>query len=72
LWYNQNRLNVPEGRLRDVLLKECHDEPLASCGPWGCKAHHNIPQEVILLAQVERGCRRIRKDLLDLPTKPSI
>ncbi len=32
LWYKQNRLYVPEGRLREVLLKECHDGPLASHG----------------------------------------
>ncbi len=25
LWYKQNQLYVPKGRLRDVLLKECHD-----------------------------------------------
>jgi hypothetical protein len=29
LWYKQNQLYVPKGRLRDVLLKECHDGPLA-------------------------------------------
>jgi len=32
LWYKQNRLYVPEGRLNDVLLKECHDGPLAGHG----------------------------------------
>ncbi len=32
LWYKQNRLYVPKGRLRDVLLKKCHDGPLASHG----------------------------------------
>jgi hypothetical protein len=32
LWYKQNRLYVPKGRLRDVLLKECHDGPLAGHG----------------------------------------
>jgi hypothetical protein len=32
LWYKQNRLYVPEGRLREVLLKECHDGPLAGHG----------------------------------------
>jgi len=26
LWYKQNRLYVLEGRLRDVLLKECHGD----------------------------------------------
>jgi hypothetical protein len=25
LWYKQNRLYVPEGKIRDTLLKECHD-----------------------------------------------
>jgi hypothetical protein len=29
LWYKQNRFYVPEGRLREVFLKECHDGPLA-------------------------------------------
>jgi hypothetical protein len=28
--YKQNQLYVPEGRPRDVLLKECHDGPFAS------------------------------------------
>jgi hypothetical protein len=32
LWYKQNRLYVSKGRLRDVLLKECHDGPLAGHG----------------------------------------
>jgi hypothetical protein len=32
LWYKKNRLYVPKGRLRDVLLKECHDGPLAGHG----------------------------------------
>ncbi len=32
LWYKQNRLYVSKGRLRDVLLKECHDGPLANHG----------------------------------------
>ncbi len=32
LWSKQNRLYVPEGRLRDVLLKECHDGPLVGHG----------------------------------------
>jgi hypothetical protein len=32
LWYKQNWLYVPEGRLKEVLLKECHDGPLASHG----------------------------------------
>jgi hypothetical protein len=32
LWYKQNRLYVPERRMRDALLKECHDGLLASHG----------------------------------------
>jgi hypothetical protein len=32
LWYKQNRLYVPEGKIRDTLLKECHDGPLAGHG----------------------------------------
>jgi hypothetical protein len=32
LWYKQNRLYVQKGRLRDVLLKECHDGPFAGHG----------------------------------------
>jgi hypothetical protein len=32
LWYKQNRLYVPEGKIRDTLLKECRDEPLAGHG----------------------------------------
>ncbi len=36
LWYKQNRLYVLEGRLRDVLLKECHDGPLVGHGGAKC------------------------------------
>jgi hypothetical protein len=32
LWYKQIRLYVPEGRVRELFLKECHDEPLAGHG----------------------------------------
>jgi hypothetical protein len=32
LWYEQNRFYVLEGRMRDVLLKECHDGPLVGHG----------------------------------------
>ncbi len=32
LWYKQNRFYVPKGRLREVLLKECHDGPLVGHG----------------------------------------
>ncbi len=32
LWYKQNRLYVPEGKMRDTLLKECHDGLLAGHG----------------------------------------
>jgi hypothetical protein len=32
LWYKQNPLYVSERKLRDTLLKECHDEPLAGHG----------------------------------------
>jgi hypothetical protein len=32
LWYKPNRLYVPEGKMRDTLLKECHDRPLAGHG----------------------------------------
>jgi len=30
LWYKQNQFYVLEGKFRDVLLKECHDGPLAN------------------------------------------
>jgi hypothetical protein len=36
LWYKQNWLYVPKGRLKDVLLKECHDGPLARHGGTKC------------------------------------
>jgi hypothetical protein len=68
LWYKQNRLYVPEGKIRDTLLKECHDGPL--CGPWWCKSHHNIPKEVLLLAQLEGLCGGVCEDLFNLSTKP--
>jgi hypothetical protein len=32
LWYKQNRLYVLERKIRDTLLKECHDGPLAGHG----------------------------------------
>jgi hypothetical protein len=32
LWYKQNRLYVPEGKMRDTILKECHDGLLAGHG----------------------------------------
>jgi len=32
LWYKQNPLSNLKRRLRDVLLKECHDGPLVSHG----------------------------------------
>jgi len=32
LWYKQKRLYVPKGRVRESLLKECHDGPLAGHG----------------------------------------
>ncbi len=32
LWYKQKRLYVPEGKMRDTILKECHDRPLAAHG----------------------------------------
>jgi hypothetical protein len=32
LWYKQNWLYVPKGRMRDVLLKECHDGLFAGHG----------------------------------------
>jgi len=32
LWYKQKRFYVPKGRIRELLLKECHDGPLASHG----------------------------------------
>ncbi len=32
LWYKQNWLYVPKGRLGDILLKECHDGSLAGHG----------------------------------------
>ncbi len=32
LWYKQNRLYVPEGKIRDTILRECHDGPLSGHG----------------------------------------
>jgi len=32
LWYKQKRLYVPEGKMRDTILKECHDGPLVGHG----------------------------------------
>ncbi len=32
LWYKQNRFYVPKGKMRDIILKECHDGPLAGHG----------------------------------------
>ncbi len=36
LWYKQNRLYVPEGKIRDTILRECHDGPLAGHGGAKC------------------------------------
>ncbi len=32
MWYKQNQLYVLKGKLKDVLLKECHDGPLVGHG----------------------------------------
>jgi hypothetical protein len=32
LWYKQNQLYVPKGKMRDVILKECHDGSLTGHG----------------------------------------
>ncbi len=32
LWYKQNRLYVPERKMRDTILKEGHDGPLTGHG----------------------------------------
>jgi hypothetical protein len=32
LWYKQRRFYVPEGKVRELLLKECHDGPLVGHG----------------------------------------
>jgi len=34
LWYKKFWLYVPKERFRDVLLKECHDGPLAGHGGY--------------------------------------
>jgi hypothetical protein len=36
LWYKQNQLYVPERKMKDTLLKECHDGPLTSHGGAKC------------------------------------
>jgi hypothetical protein len=36
LWYKQKQLYVSEGKMRDIILKECHDGPLASHGGTKC------------------------------------
>jgi len=36
LWYKQNQIYVMKGRLKDVLLKECHDGPLTGHGGAKC------------------------------------
>ncbi len=32
LWYKQNQLCVLEGKMKDIILKECHDGSLAGHG----------------------------------------
>jgi hypothetical protein len=32
VWYKQNRFYVLEGKMRDIILKECHDGPLTGHG----------------------------------------
>jgi len=36
LWYKHNRLYVSKGRLKDILLKECHHGPLVGHGGAKC------------------------------------
>jgi hypothetical protein len=36
VWYKQNQLYVPEGKMKDIILKECHDGPLAGHGGAKC------------------------------------
>ncbi len=36
VWYKQNRLYVPKGKMKDIILKECHDGPLAGHGGAKC------------------------------------
>jgi len=36
LWYKQKRLYVPKGKMRDTILKECHDGLLAGHGGAKC------------------------------------
>jgi hypothetical protein len=36
LWYKQNRLYVPEGKLWDTLLMDCHDGPFTGHGGAKC------------------------------------
>ncbi len=69
LWYKQNQLYVPEGKLRDTLLRECHDGPLAGHG--GAKRTITFFKEVLLLAQLEGLCGRVCEDLFNLSTKPN-
>ncbi len=61
LWYKQSRLYVPERRMKDMLLKECHDGSLAGHG--GAKRTTTF-LKVLLLAQLEGWCRRVCENLL--------
>ncbi len=65
-WYKQNWLYVPKGRLRDVLLKECHDGPFTSHG--GAKHTMTLFNKSYYWPNLKKDVKE-RENLLDLSTK---
>jgi len=65
LWYKQKRLYVPEGRLKELLLKECHDGLLAGHG--GAKRTTTFLKRVYYWPNLKDDAEEYVK--FDLPTK---
>jgi hypothetical protein len=69
LCYKQNQLYVPEGRFKDVLLKECHDGSLVGHG--GAKCTTTFLKKSYFLPNLKDNAEEYL-DLLDLPQNRTI
>jgi len=57
LWYKQNRLYVPERRIRDVLFKECHD------GHLRAMVVQNAPQHSLRSPTIGQTWKTIQRSM---------
>ncbi len=69
LWYKQKRLYVPEGKMRDTILKECHDGPLAGHG--GVKHTTTLLKKSYYWPNLKDSAEDYVKTF-NLPTKPNL